>query len=105
MRQLPLALVLFFLLTQTNEADSCHRRNRACDCGQERNEQEDMSSYCCSSCRSASPHTPETVPVNTPVFVKSTGALEALNNTGDTVEVNVRVPEALLKRPVPPVIL
>jgi hypothetical protein len=62
-------------------------------------------SYCRSFGPSSPMATPETCPANSPTFVKSTGALESLNNTADTVEFNVRVPDAPLKRPVPPVIL
>ena len=54
--------------------------------------------------RSSSMATPETVPVNSPVAAKKTGLLEASANTGSTVSVNVRMPDASLKRPVPPVI-
>ena len=61
-------------------------------------------SYCRSSCPYSPLATPKTVPSNSPVFVRSSGALEALNNTGVNVAVNVRVPDAPLKRPVPPVI-
>jgi hypothetical protein len=77
--------------------------HRACDCTQERNDQENMSSYCRSSWRSASLATPETVPVNFPVAEKKTGLLRASANTGTTVSVNVRTPDASLKRAVPPV--
>ena len=62
-----------------------------------------MSSYCRSSWRSASRATPETVPVNSPVAAKKTGLFLASANTGTAVSVNVRVPDAFLKRPVPPV--
>ena len=48
--------------------------------------------------------TPKTVPVNSPVDAKKTGLLEASANTGTTVSVNVTVPDAFWKRPVPPVI-
>ena len=48
--------------------------------------------------------TPETDPVNSPVAAKKTGLFEASAKTGSTVSVNVRVPDASLKRPVPPVI-
>jgi hypothetical protein len=78
--------------------------HRACDSTQERNDQENMSSYCRSSWRSASLATPETVPVNFPVAAKKTGLLRASANTGTTVSVNLRTPDASLKRPVPPVI-
>ena len=63
-----------------------------------------MTSYCRSSWRSASLATPETVPVNSPVAANKTGLLRASANTGTTVSVNVRTPDASLKRPVPPVI-
>ena len=48
--------------------------------------------------------TPEIVPSNSPVIVKSSGVPEALNNTTFTIAVDVRAPDAPLKRPVPPVI-
>jgi hypothetical protein len=48
---------------------------------------------------------PTTVPSNSPVLVKSWGELEASNTAGVHVEVDVSVPDAPLKRPVPPVIL
>ena len=62
------------------------------------------SSYCRSSCPSSPMATPETVPSNSPVSVPSTTPPEALNNTADNIAVNVRAPDAPLKRPVPPVI-
>ena len=61
-------------------------------------------SYRRPSWRSASAATPETIPVNSPVEAKKTGLLEASANTGSTVSVKVRTPDAFLKRPVPPVI-
>ena len=70
----------------------------------ERRGQRNMSSYCRSSWRSSSLATPETVPVNSPVLAKKTGLFEASAKTGTFVSVNVRVPDASLKRPVPPVI-
>jgi len=60
--------------------------------------------YCRSFWLSSSVAAPEIVPVNCPVLVKSTAPLESLNNTGDVAPVNVSVPDASLKRPVPPVI-
>jgi len=62
-------------------------------------------SYRRPSCRSSSMEAPEIVPSNSPVFVKSWAPPEALNNTGLNAAVNVSVPEASWKRPVPPVIL
>jgi hypothetical protein len=61
-------------------------------------------SYRRSSGPSSSWPSPRTVPSNSPVFVKSAGALEALRNTGAMVAVIVRLPDAPVKRPVPPVI-
>ena len=66
--------------------------------------QRNMSFYCQSSRRSASLPNPETFPVISPVAAKKTGLLRASANIGTTVSVNVRTPEASLKRPVPPVI-
>ena len=60
--------------------------------------------YCRSSWRSASLATPETVPVNFPVLAKKTGLFEVSAKTGAFVSVNLRLPEASLKRPVPPAI-
>jgi hypothetical protein len=60
-------------------------------------------SYCRPSCPSP-PATPETVPVNSPVEAKKTGFPKASANTGTTISVKVRLPDAFLKRPVPPVI-
>jgi hypothetical protein len=60
--------------------------------------------YCRSSCRFSSMAAPEIVPSNSPVFVKNGAPPEARNNTGINVAVNVSVPDAPLKRPVPPVI-
>jgi hypothetical protein len=60
--------------------------------------------YCGSSSRSSSAATLETVPVICPVSAKKTGLLEASANTGFDISVNVRMPDAFLKRPVPPVI-
>jgi hypothetical protein len=48
--------------------------------------------------------TPTTVPSSFPVFVTMTAEFEALNNTGASVPVDVRVPDTCVKRPVPPVI-
>ena len=48
--------------------------------------------------------TPETVPVTSPVLAKKTGWFKASAKTGTFVSVNVRVPDASVKRPVPPVI-
>src|SRR2546427_10620311 len=62
------------------------------------------SSYRRSSCPSSPMATPETVPSNSPVSVPSTTPPEELNTTGVNIAVNVRVPDAPLKRPVPPVI-
>jgi hypothetical protein len=39
-----------------------------------------------------------------PVAAKKTGLFEATDNTGRIVSVDVRVPDAFLKRPVPVVI-
>ena len=61
-------------------------------------------SYRRASCPSSPMAAPETVPSNSPVSVPSTTPPEALNNTGNNVAVNVRAPDASLKRPVPPVI-
>jgi hypothetical protein len=58
-------------------------------------------SYCCSSWRSSSGAALTIVPSNSPVFVNSAGALEALRNTGAMVAVIVRLPDAPVKRPVP----
>jgi hypothetical protein len=77
---------------------------RLCDCTHERNDHENVTSYCRSSWRSASLATPETVPVNSPVAAKKTGLPRASANTGTTVSVNLSSPDASLKRPVPPVI-
>jgi hypothetical protein len=48
--------------------------------------------------------TPEIVPSNFPVLVRNWAPPAALNNTGITVAVNVRVPDARFKRLVPRVI-
>jgi hypothetical protein len=63
-------------------------------------------SYCRSSWRSSSSATPEMVPVNPPVATKKTGILGLFkaSATGTVVSVNVSLPDASLKRPVPPVI-
>jgi hypothetical protein len=74
------------------------------DRSRERNDQERISFYWLSSWVSASLVTPETVPVNSPVAAKKTGLCKASANTGTDVSVNVSVPDAFLKRPVPPVI-
>jgi hypothetical protein len=60
--------------------------------------------YCRSLCWSSSVSAPETIPVKFPVEVKKTGVPEASANTGITVSEKVSVPDAFLKRPVPPVI-
>jgi hypothetical protein len=78
--------------------------HRVGGCTQKRYDQENVSSYCCSSWRSASLDTPETVPVNSPVLAKKTGLFNASAKTGTFVSVKVRVPDASLKRPVPLVI-
>lgn len=62
------------------------------------------SSYRRASCPSSPVAAPTTVPSTSPVFVESGAPPEALRNTGITVAVNVSVPDAPLKRPVPPVI-
>jgi hypothetical protein len=62
------------------------------------------SPYRRSSWLSSSAATPETVPVTPPVEAKKTGLLEASANTGSVVSVKVRLPDASLKRPVPPAI-
>src|SRR5262249_13807169 len=62
-------------------------------------------SYCRSSWwSSSSSAVSKIVPSNSPVFVKSAGALEALRNTAAMVAVIVRLPDAPAKRPVPPLI-
>ena len=68
----------------------------------ERNDAGGRSAYC-PFCPSPI-GTPETVPVNWPVTAKKTGLFKASAKTGTVVSVNVRVPDAFLKRPVPPVI-
>ena len=64
--------------------------------------------YCRSSCScSSSLATPEIVPLNFPVAVKKTGVgglVESSNETGTAVSVNLSMPDASLKRPLPPVI-
>jgi hypothetical protein len=70
----------------------------------ERNGEANGRFYWLSSWRSASLVSPETVPVNSPVEAKKTGLFVASANTGTTVSVNERTPDAFLKRPVPPVI-
>jgi hypothetical protein len=84
-----------------------HRRIASVNCNSERTTNS-VYTYCSSPwpCSSlpCSLLTPETVPVNSPVAAKKTGLLEASANTGDTVSVKDRTPDAFLKRPVPPVI-
>jgi hypothetical protein len=66
---------------------------------------EGVFSYCPSSSRSSSStRAPKINPSNFPVFVKSAGALEALRNTTARVAVILRLPDAPVKRPVPPLI-
>ena len=62
----------------------------------------DSISYCSSSSSSSPLAIPKTVPSNFPVFVNSAGALAALRKTGAMVAVIVRLPDAPVKRPVPP---
>jgi ribosome-associated protein YbcJ (S4-like RNA binding protein) len=51
---------------------------------------------------SSSGAAPKIVPSNFPVLVKSAGALEALRSTAIRVDDIVRLPDAPVKRPVPP---
>ena len=50
-----------------------HRRTASVNVTQERNDQENMSSYCCTSWLAITLATPETVPVNSPAAAKNTG--------------------------------